>query len=71
MFALQRALGGHDGFDELTFWRVVKLEVQALNGCVPLAEGFAQVEVEPCVTGKAFEIVKDHHELLIWLGIKE
>ena len=39
LFALERTLSGHDGFDKRALWRVPKLEVQAFNVSTAQAEG--------------------------------
>ena len=57
LFTFQCALDSHDGLDELALGRTVELEVQTFDGGTAPLEGIAQVEMEPSVTGKAFEII--------------
>nr|WP_244270271.1 hypothetical protein [Leisingera aquaemixtae] len=71
LLALQRALGGHDGFDELILRRVAQFHVQTFHAHTTLAEGIAQIEIGPRVAAGAFEIVDDDDKALIGLRINE
>ncbi|MFT3815219.1 MAG: hypothetical protein QM740_17865 [Acidovorax sp.] len=59
LFALQRALGRHHGFDKFAFRRVFKLEVQTCNACAVGRKLLSQHQVEHGVTREPLEIVKD------------
>nr|WP_228185782.1 hypothetical protein [Stappia indica] len=71
LLALQLALGGEDGLDELALGRVLKTEVQALDAGAAHAERFSELDVELGVAGKALQIVEDDDVVLaIGLGIE-
>ncbi|MEQ1954473.1 hypothetical protein ABMA59_23975 [Mesorhizobium sp. CN2-181] len=71
LLAFERALRGHDCFDELALGTVVELEVEALYAGAALAEGFAQIEVEAGIAGKPLQIVEDDDEGLARLRVEE
>nr|WP_240534955.1 hypothetical protein [Notoacmeibacter marinus] len=71
LLSLQRALGGDDGFDELTLGRIVELEVEAFDRRLPRPERIAQIEMEARIAGKALQIVEDDGKALVRLGVEE
>ncbi|AUQ96433.1 hypothetical protein PhaeoP66_03703 [Phaeobacter inhibens] len=71
LHALQLPLCRHNGFDELTFWRIFKVKVQAFDMCIPSTESLTKTEVEVPITGKTLQIIEDDHKGLIWLRIKK
>ncbi|MEO0993194.1 MAG: hypothetical protein AAFX62_05215 [Pseudomonadota bacterium] len=71
LLPLQGSLRCHDGFNELTFRRLIELEVQTFDLGTAQTEGFSQIEMETRITGKAFEIIEDHNKALIRLSIEK
>ncbi|MEM9477868.1 MAG: hypothetical protein AAGA71_21490 [Pseudomonadota bacterium] len=71
LLALQLALRSDDGFDEFAFGGVLEAEVETLRPSTAGIERPAQRPVEFCIAGKALEIVEDHDEALVRLGIEK
>ncbi|MEM8571780.1 MAG: hypothetical protein AAGG56_12875 [Pseudomonadota bacterium] len=70
LLALQLALRGDDGLDELTFGRVLEAEVQAFDTGAEVAQRPAQRPVKIDVTREALQIVEDHGVVGVGLGLQ-
>lgn len=70
LLALERALGGHDGLDELVLRRLAELEIQAFHPDIAIAERIAQIQKRPCVPACPLQIVEDDDKALAGLGVE-
>ncbi|MEL6767089.1 MAG: hypothetical protein AAFP17_07910 [Pseudomonadota bacterium] len=70
LLALELALRGDDGLDELAFGRVLEAEVEAFGLGPVFVEGAAELLVELDIAGEALQVVEDDDEVGLAAGFE-
>ncbi|MEX5600425.1 hypothetical protein SM763_19910 [Pseudophaeobacter sp. C1-32P7] len=70
LFTLQFALCGDNGFDELSFWRVLESKVETLDASATVCEFTAQLDMEFNIACKALQVIKNDDVIFALLRIE-
>nr|WP_229714620.1 hypothetical protein [Aquisalinus luteolus] len=71
LLTLKLTLSGKYCLDKLTFWSVIKAEIQALDGCFTHRERLSQIEVEDRIPRESFQIIEHDYIISVRIGIEK